>query len=68
MMYRLLLHNPYVLAEYINRRKEGVNVRSLRAMLSLLGMEGFFDLQKMLELGEGIFSILMVELKSKVLL
>lgn len=51
MMYRLLLHNPYVLAEYINRRKEGINVRSLRAMLSLLGMEGFFDLQKMLELG-----------------
>lgn len=68
MLYRLLLHNPYVLAEYINRRKEGINVRSLRAMLSLLGMECFFDLQKMLELGEGIFSILMVELKSKVLL
>ena len=68
MLYRLLLHSPYVLAEYINRRREGVNVRSLRALLTLLGMESLFDLQRMLELGERIFSILMVELKSKVLL
>jgi hypothetical protein len=68
MMYRLLLHNPYVLAEYLDRRREGVNVCSLRALLTLIGMESLFDLQKMLELGESIFSILMVELKSKVLL
>lgn len=48
MMYRLLLHNPYVLAEYLNRRKEGVNVSSLRALLTLIGMEGLFDVRKLL--------------------
>lgn len=41
---------------------------SLRALLTLIGMECLFDLQKLLELGEGVFSILMVELKSKILL
>jgi hypothetical protein len=68
MLYRLLLHNPYVLAEYLNRRKEGVNVSSLRALLTLIGMESMFDLRKLLELGESVFSILMTELKSKMLL
>jgi hypothetical protein len=63
-----MLHNPYVLAEYINRKQGGINVCSLRALFTLIGVECIFDLQKLLELGESIFSILMVELKSKILL
>lgn len=59
ILFRLLLHDPYVLAEYINRKQGGINVCSFRAMLTLIGLECVFDFQKVLEFGEGVFSILM---------
>ena len=48
ILFRLLLHDPYVLAEYINRKQGGINVCSFRAMLTLIGLECVFDFHKVL--------------------
>jgi hypothetical protein len=51
IMYRILLHDPLTLAEYIYRKHNGINVKSLRALITLLGFESCFDMNHLFQIG-----------------
>jgi hypothetical protein len=61
-MFRLLIHDPLALAEYIYYKHTGINVRSLRGLFTLLGFECIFSMFEFLDVGKSIFKILMGKL------
>jgi hypothetical protein len=66
-MFRILLHDPFVLAQYIYRKQAGINVKSLRALFTLLGFEAVFDMGSLFRVGKALFEALMTKLESSML-
>ena len=66
IMFRLLLHDPITLTEYIYRKHTGINVRSLRGLFTLLAFESIFSMSDLLEVGKSIFTILMGKLLNRI--
>jgi len=68
IIFRILLQDPFVLAQYIYRKQIGINVKSLRALFTLLGFEPLFNMKELFKVCKVIFEALMTKLKSSMLL
>ena len=59
LVYRMLLHSPFMLGKYLWCKRGGINVRSLRLLLCLMGTQAPFDMEQVLRFGERLFSVLL---------
>jgi len=58
IMYRLMCHNPTGIAKWVWCKKQGINVKTVRSLISFMSLEKMFDSEGVLQMGRKIFEIL----------
>ena len=58
IMFRLMCHNPITVSKWIWCKKKGINIKTVRSVLSFMALEKMFDAEEVLLLGRKIFEII----------